>query len=238
MEIERNPQNMPTLNQKTIELLTKLCFREDDELEKVDSIFVFSSAHEIEKLSVLIEKLLSNNIAKNIFITGGETRDLLNQCDEIKSYKTEADLLLSKINQEKFKNINFFMERKSTNTLENVLETLQFENFKNSKSILFIFKSHAAGRGYLTLKRFFPNVKILQKTINTKFRKSPLEITKNNWHTFQFGIQRVWGEYLRIIKYGLRGDIEYETAKNIIEQIEEEIITTNQIENTTTFGAN
>ena len=116
-----------------------------------------------------------------------------------------------------------FVERKSTNTLENVTETLKNSEFRECNSLLFVFKSHAAGRGYLTLRKFFPSIEILQRSFNTKYDMAEKEITRDDWHTFDFGRRRAWGEYLRIKEYGNREDIEYEEVKDLVEEIEKEI---------------
>lgn len=222
MEVERNPEP-PILNQEVIQLLTALIFRNDDDLEKVDAIFVYSSITGINKLVKLIDKLLLKDISKNIFITGGITPKEVVRDLSIELEQTEADTLLNALSLEKYSNLNVFVERNSTNTLENVTETLKFPEFKASKSILFIFKSHAAGRGYLTLRKFFPKSKILQNSFNAKYKKARQEITRENWYTFEFGRRRIWGEYLRIKRYGSRGDIEYEEVKTLVEQIEESL---------------
>lgn len=222
MEISRNPL-APSLNKKAISLLTRLCFRKDDPIKKVDGIFIFSSSHEIKKLASLIERLLLKKISPKVFITGGITYNLLNLNLKTSKNPTEADLLLNAININKFKNVNFFVERESTNTLENVAETLVHPEFKKCKNLLFVFKSHAAGRGYLTLKKYLANVNLWQKTFNTKYAESEKVITRYNWHTFLFGRERVWGEFLRIQKYGLRGDIEYDSVRGLVLKIEKEI---------------
>jgi len=222
MEVERNPIP-PQLNAKAKKLITELCFRKDDSLKEVDGIFVFSSAIEIKKLSKLIEKILEKNISKKIFITGGLTSAELARDLKIKTALTEADLLLESLNTKKFKDVRFYVEKKSTNTLANVTETLKNPEFKKCKSLLFIFKSHAAGRGYLTLRKFFQSADILQQTFDTKYERSNKKITRENWHTFAFARNRVWGEYLRIREYGSRGDIEYKSVEELMDKIEKEI---------------
>jgi len=222
MEIKRNPRP-PRFNKKAKELITKLCFRENDSLKRVDGIFVYSSIVGIDELAKLIEKILSKNISNKIFITGGITPKKLAKDLKIKTGLTEADTLLNALKLDQYKNLKVFVEKKSTNTLENVTETLKNPEFRKCKSLLFIFKSHAAGRGYLTLRKFFPSADILQQTFDTKYKRANKKITRNNWHSFAFGRGRVWGEYLRIKTYGSRGDIEYEEVKDLIAQIEKEI---------------
>jgi hypothetical protein len=222
MEIERNPIP-PKLTKKAIQLITELCFRQDNELKKVDGIFVYASTVNIEKLVELLEDVLSKDISNKIFITGGTTPKHLAKELGIKPKLKEADLLLKAFDLDRYEDLKVFVERESTNTLENVTETLKYKEFKNCKSLLFIFKSHPAGRGYLTLRKFFPKAEILQKTFNAKYDKAEREITRDNWYTFDFGRRRVWGDYLRIKTYGERGDIEFEEVRNLVEKIEKEI---------------
>jgi len=218
LEVEKNPKP-PNLSKPTIELLTKLCFRRNDPLEKVDGIFVFSTSTYVKELTDLIINLIQKNLTHNIFITGGVGVE----SKELGKTQIEAKLILETINKNQFSNINFFTENISTNSLENVTEMLKVKDFLDFKKILFIFKAHAAGRGYLTLRRFLPNTKILQKTFCVKYPNSKKEINRDNWHTFNFGSSRVWGEYLRIKKYGQRGDIEYEEIKDLVKEIENSI---------------
>ena len=110
----------------------------------------------------------------------------------------EADLVLEYLDVNKYKDVRFYFEKKSTNTLENVTETLKNPEFKKCKSLLFIFKSHGAGRGYLTLRKFFQSADILQLTFDCQYERENKSITRNNWHSFAFARSRVYGEYLRI----------------------------------------
>lgn len=222
MKIERNPKT-PKLSRKAKELITKLCFRKNDTLKKVDGIFVYSSLIGIKELANLLKKILEKNITKKVFITGGVTPKEIARELKVKTKLVEADLILNSIDTKKFKNIKFFIEKKSTNTLENVTETLKNPEFRKCKSLLFIFKSHAAGRGYLTLRKFFPAINIIQQSFDTKYAGASKKITRNNWHTFSFGLSRVWGEFLRIREYGSRGDIEYDSAKGLVARIEKEL---------------
>lgn len=222
MKIDRNPTT-PKLTRKAKALITDLCFRKNDALKKVDGIFVYASLIGIEELANLLKKILEENIAKKVFITGGVTPKVL-ACDlNVKAKLTEADLILNSIDTKKFKDIRFYVEKKSTNTMENVTETWKNPEFRKCKSLLFIFKSHAAGRGYLTIKKYFPAINIIQQSFDTKYAGASKKITRNNWHTFPFGMTRVWGEFLRIREYGSRGDIEYDSIRDLVIKIEKEI---------------
>ena len=221
-EIERNPIS-PRLNSNAKKLLTELCFRQDDTLKKVDGIFIFASLVDLKKLAKLVERILNEGASKKVFISGGVISNERARSLKLDEGSIESEMILKYLDTKRYNDVKFYTEKRSTNTLENVTETLKNKEFKKCKSLLFIFKSHAAGRGFLTLKRFFQNTGILQLTFNTKYKISNKSITKNNWHTFAFGKSRVWGEYLRIKKYGGRGDIEYKSVAEIINKIEKEI---------------
>ncbi len=215
-EIKRNPQT-PELSQEAIELLTKLCFRPDTQLEPVDLIFEFSSPREPDRVVQIIENLLKNNISRKVFVTGG----MPDFVDSPKLGKSESEILLEKIDLSKFPEVQFFSENKSTNTLDNVTEALKVLDFRNYEKVLFIFKRHDSMRAYLSLKKFLPNTKILQQTFAGLYVGTDRPLDENTWHTYEFGKTRVWGEFLRIKKYGRRGDIFYdEKIDEIIKQID------------------
>ncbi|NND64636.1 MAG: DUF218 domain-containing protein [Gammaproteobacteria bacterium] len=220
MEVQRNPAP-PKLSPAVIDLLSELCFRTDDKpLQPVDGIFVFSSSIEIDCIANIIEKLVADKISDQVFVTGGYPSPALIEDLGIDGKSREADLVIDALNQRVINNAKVFTEQKSNNTLDNVLYSLDTPAFKKCQSLLFVFKSHAAGRGFLTLRKFFPTQQILQKTFDTKYLRGDLPISKKDWHTHEFGLNRVWGEYLRIKKYGKRGDIAYEPAIELVKSIE------------------
>jgi hypothetical protein len=96
---------------------------------------------------------------------------------------------------------------------------LKDPSFTDCSSLLFIFKAHAAGRGYLTLRKFFKQAEILQQSFEVKYSRANSLLTRDNWFTFDFGRERVWGEYLRIKTYGARCDIEYDEVESLVNEI-------------------
>ncbi len=215
-EVERHPMT-PKLNDELIRLLTRLCFKPDDPLEVVDLIFVFSTTIGIEQLASLIEDLLDKKISPKVFISGGTP----NYLDTIKISKPESELVLNLINLSKFPNVKFYTENKSMNTLENVTEALKILDFKNYKKILYVFKRHDPRRAYLTLRKFLPDTKLIQKTFSPVYPDTDRPLNERTWYTYNFGISRVWGEFLRIKKYGQRGDIAFdEETKKLVDKID------------------
>lgn len=201
-EIEKEP-DVPELSMEQIKIITDLCFRTDDVLEPADLIFVFGSYNHVQELVDTISDLLSKKLAAKVFITGG----LPDYVDSAKLKKAESQLVLDLIDPQKFKGVKFYNEDKSLHTTGNVIEALKVLDFSMYKKIIFIFKSHASGRGYLTLKKYLPQTKLIQVTFNASYHNGVEVITKENWYKTDLGRKRVWGEYLRIKKYSERGDI-------------------------------
>lgn len=201
-EIEKEP-DVPELSVDQIKILTDLCFRADDVLEPADLIFVFGSYNHVQELAGIISDLLSKKLSNKVFITGG----LPNYVDSAKINKAESLLVLDLIDQRQFEGVKFYTEDKSLHTTGNVTEALRVLDFSDYKRIIYIFKSHTSGRGYLTLKKYLPNAKLMQKTFNACYHDGQEVITRENWYKTALGRKRVWGDYLRIKKYSERGDI-------------------------------
>ena len=201
-EIEKEP-DVPELSVEQIKIITDLCFRIDDRLESADLIFVFGSSHHFEDLASIITNLLSKKLSNKVFITGGRP----DYIDSRKIDKEESSLIFDYLDRKLFKDVEFYTENKSTHTTENVTEALKVLDFSNYKKIIYIFKSHASGRGYLTLKKYLPETKLIQLSYNASYNDGTEVITRENWYKTDLGKKRVWGEYLRIKKYSERGDI-------------------------------
>ncbi len=201
-EIEKEP-DVPELSVEQIKIITDLCFRADDVLEPADLIFVFGSSHYVQELASIVSELLSKKLSNKVFITGGRP----DYVDSGKIDKSEYLLILDNINRQLFKGVEFYTENKSIHTTENVTEALKVLDFSKYKKIIFIFKSHASGRGYLTLKKYVPEAKLIQVSFNASYHDGVEVIKKENWYKTDLGRKRVWGEYLRIKKYSERGDI-------------------------------
>jgi hypothetical protein len=217
-EVDRHPA-VPELSEQAIKLITKLCFRPDDPIEHVNLIFVFSSPLEPQIVSKLIVDLLHQGISDKVFITGGSPGKY--QDSEIQS-KPESLYVLERINRTNFPGVRFYSENKSSNTLENVTEALKVLDFRNYKKVMYVFKSHDSQRGYLTLRKFLPDAKLIQRTFSAQYPSTEKILNSETWHTYDFGRTRVWGEFLRIKTYGERGDIAYDQeTKNLVNQIEE-----------------
>lgn len=218
-EIEKNPA-VPILSDRAISLLTELCFRKDDELTTADVLLVFGSQHGINELVDEMYRILTKHLVPVVIVTGG----IPTFKDSLRLKESESHTILHKINRSLFPDVVFHTESVSENTLENVQKALIFPEFRNAKKVMFIFKSQACGRGYLTLRHFFPDTQLIQRSFSVTYKDELPIITRENWWQSDFSKSRVWGEFLRIERCGSRGDIAYpQEVANLVKEIRKEV---------------
>ena len=101
------------------------------------------------------------------------------------------------------------VQDRSTNTLEDVafsLDVLEQHDI-SPNSIAFLCKAHHSGRCLRTLRKFFPSQTLLPITYVAEYEG--VKVSKEDWYQHPVSRGRVYGEYLRIIKYTNRGDIAH-----------------------------
>lgn len=207
--------SMPVLSSKKIDLISQLCFRPDDKLEKSDVLFAFSTSVYQQKLASIVCNVIDSNLVDNVILTGGviDFNDVKHI--PIPEWKQIYDL----IDIQKYNHINFIIEKESTNTLSNVLNAFDVFDLRSVNNLIYIFKSYASRRGYLTLRRYLPKTHLMQVSYDVRYDNSNDEINIDNWYTNPINAQRVWGEVVRIKTYGERGDIEYEEIRDTMDKI-------------------
>jgi len=215
-EVARTPE-VPPMTPEMIQLLNTLCFRKDDaHLPKVDCIFIFGSAVSYNEIGGTLNSLLVDNLSQEIIISGG----IVNYQESETHSLSEAEMIYDAVMHYIPKSTNVILEKKSQNTLENVVFGLGMLD-KKPNSMCFIGKSFHVGRAYLTLKKYLPEAILYQRSVNPLFPSASEHLNVNNWHCYPEFSGRVWGEFLRIKKYGERGDIDYNNvAKCLIDQID------------------
>lgn len=209
----------PILSSRSIQGLTKLCFRQDDSpIPSTDGIFIFGSTISLDELSKKVHELIEKKVASRLILTGGIVA--YHGCD---THSIPQSKMIHQMLQ-KFAplEIEFLSEETSQNTFENIrfgLSKIKTE----IHSLCFITKSFHCGRSYLTLRKFLPQVVLFQSSYACLYPGEHQQITAKNWFRFQNGKARVWGEFLRIRKYGQRGDISTAEVSGLISEIEESV---------------
>lgn len=217
-EIPKNPQ-APNLNKQAIELLTDLCFRRDDSIEinGAENIFVFGTCISVDEAIYCTLDAIDKAGAKSLILSGG----IADYSDSYKVGQPESQYFYNLIKDKLPAGIEVKVEVVSKNCLENITYSLPYLSVIKDSSLIFITKSLAAGRSYLTLKKYLPKVKLLQRSFDAAYPENNKVISRNTWFNDRHSINRVYGEFLRIKVYGSRGDIVSDEVERIIRNIED-----------------
>ncbi len=206
---------VPDLTNEQIEELTIEVFCNDQKIKKADLIFVFGSTDPgaFQKTLDAYQK----GIIKEILISGrgathGKKHESWMDGSKSEAQSIKDKLLLNGVPEEI---IN--IEDRSTNSKENVLYSKQIFDFSNISSLLFVSKCHAAGRQYRTLRKYLPN-NIEMGPYSYETIINGIYINQFNWMLYPESRSLIFGEYLRILYYSHKGDIE--CVKGIVNGLE------------------
>lgn len=213
MNIPKYP-SVPDFTNEQIKELTKIVFCNDlQDTNVADLIFVFGSTDPGAFQRHL--KHTRRVFVKDIVISGGSSVSGAKHENWTDGSKSEAQSIRDKLVQNGIPKGIIYIEDISSNSKENVLFAKEIYDFSNVRNLYFVSKSHAAGRQYRTLRKYLHSeIKIAHYSYETKIRDGNY-INHENWMNYSAGRSLVFGEYLRIIYYGRRGDIE--SVNGIIE---------------------
>ncbi len=198
---------IPDLTKNDVELLTAITFEKEVRPQKCDALFIFSGTHSGHWEKAI--EAYNRNYIETIIVTGGRSLTGIPHPawdGHTDREVSEAKVIVSFLISAGIPSHNIFIEEKSTNSLENVLCAKEVFDFTKIQSLMVVCKSHATGRQIRTLKKHLPNqIEYIPFTFNTIYKGT--EVNRNNWMDTEIGRKRVWGEYLRINHYGIKGDI-------------------------------
>ncbi|WP_438432730.1 YdcF family protein [Gorillibacterium sp. sgz500922] len=218
MKIPKYP-DVPVLTVNQIEELTKIVFCSEKELKSADLIFIFGSTDPGAYHKAL--DAYNKGLAKEILISGGTSGFGLKHESWMEGEKPEAQAIFEKLAMNGVPEERMHIENKSRNSKENVLFAKEIYDFSQVRSLIFVSKCHAAGRQYRTLRKYIEGqLEIAPYSYESKLNNS-IYINQFNWMDYPDGRSIVFGEYLRILYYGWKGDIE--AVKGIIEGLENPI---------------
>jgi uncharacterized SAM-binding protein YcdF (DUF218 family) len=198
----------PPLGEEQVAALTRIVFLDEPaEPEACDLIFVFGGTH--PALWRAAAEAYHRGLAPRLLLTGGvRPHGAREEAGESAEDMPEARSLAAKLIEAGVPETCLILEERSTNTLENALFAREVFDFDAVGSVLLVCKSYAAGRQYRTLRRHLPaGLRIMLHPFDTTSRDGRL-ITRHNWAEAAESRARVFGEYLRIVAYGERGDLE------------------------------
>lgn len=200
-EIPKEPP-VPELNAEQIAIMTEAVFLEEAAARpKCDVMFVFGGTHPGHWETAIAA--YKSGLAPRIIITGGSGKSGGRE----KAEPSEAEAIAHHLLEAGIPREALLLETRSSNSLENVRFARELFDFSRVRSVLFVCKSHAAGRQYRTLRKHLgSDLMYIPATFDTVYRG--VRINRNSWSDTEIGRSRVYGEYLRILRYGDRGDIE------------------------------
>ena len=207
--IPRFPET-PPLSEAQVGALTRIVFLDEPgEPEACELIFVFGGTH--PALWRATAEAYHRGLGPRLLLTGGaNTLETCGGVGESPGKMPEARFLAGKLIEAGVPEECLILEERSTNTLENALFAKEVFDFESVGSVLLVCKSYAAGREYRTLRRHLPaGVRVMLYPFDTTATAQGGNlITRGNWSESAEGRARVYGEYLRIVTYGERGEIE------------------------------
>lgn len=201
--ISKEP-NIPNFTERKIQDLTDIVFGEKREVKNCDALFVFSGTHpgHWEKAIEAFRK----GFCGKIIVTGGKSLTGTPHADWPDESAKEADVIVSHLAEAGIPKDKIVYENRSTNSLENVLYAKESFDFSGIHKLMYICKSHAAGRQERTLRKHLGEwVEYVPFPFDAEYQG--IKVNRYTWSETETGRKRVWGEFLRILTYGERGDI-------------------------------
>ncbi|WP_421384842.1 YdcF family protein [Bacillus salacetis] len=202
--ISKEPE-APSYSEKKIKDLTRIVFGEEKSVKECDALFIFSGTHpgHWEKAIEAFEKRL----CREIVVTGGRSLTGVPHPEWPDYPVKEADVIISHLIKAGIPSDKIVFENESTNSLENVLYAKKVFDFTNIQSLMYVCKSHVAGRQERTLRKHL-GVRLEYIPFSFDAEYQGVRVNRHTWSQEEIGRNRVWGEFLRILNYGEKGDIE------------------------------
>lgn len=164
-----------------------------DRLEKADIIFIPGSFY--GKLGEEAAKLWKNGYAPFIVPSGHSS--ILQQANYENKQQTECEFLTNILEENGVERRAIFQENKATFTQENARyskKLLEEKGIKIKKAII-CCKSFHARRCFMYYQLAFPETEFMIYPV--VYCKDGMEITRENWHQTEEGIELVLGELRR-----------------------------------------
>jgi uncharacterized SAM-binding protein YcdF (DUF218 family) len=195
---------VPDLTPEQIAELTEIVFLKAEEPVPCDAIFVFGGTHPGHWEATI--EAYNRGLGRTIMVTGGVSPTAVRHAAWEDDRTPESHVIVARLLAAGIPESAILFEDRSCNTLHNVLVAKEQFDFSTMNSLLFVCKSHGAGRQYRTMAKHLPSrLRYIPYGFDTGYGTEL--ITRMNWMDSIKGRSRVYGEYLRILFYGERGDI-------------------------------
>ncbi|MGD6803642.1 YdcF family protein [Rossellomorea aquimaris] len=194
----------PEFTERRVKDLTTIVFGERIEPKKCDALFVFSGTHPGHWKKAV--EAYHRGLCDQVIVTGGISITGVPHPQWEDRTAKEADLICAHLIEEGIPVNKIVFENRSSNSLENVLYAKEVFDFSGIQSLLYICKSHAAGRQERTLRKHLgESLEYIPYSFDAEYEGE--KVARETWNESETGRNRVWGEFLRILAYGEKGDI-------------------------------
>ena len=194
----------PDLSPAAIRQLTEAVFLPPTLIERADLLFVFGGTHPGHWETAIAA--YHRGLAPLVLITGGVSPTGVKHPQWPDEAVPESHEMRRHLLDAGVPDHAILLEDRSRNTLENVLRARDLLDFSSLSSLIFIGKSHGAGRARATLLRHLPRGIRLQ-SLGFDAVYEGMALSRETWARSVGGRERVFGEYLRLRVYGALGDI-------------------------------
>ncbi|MFE1244918.1 YdcF family protein [Fictibacillus sp. NPDC058756] len=202
--IAKEPENVPELTKKQIDWLTDIVFYYDDKPGPCDAVFVFGGTHPGHWEKAI--EAYHTGLSSTFVVTGGVSPTGTKHAAWKDRTIPESLVISRKMIEAGVPEECILYEETSRNSAENVAHALEVFDFTMVKSLLVVSKAHGAGRQIRTLQKYLPEeTRFISYGFPAVYNGEG--IRRDNWHLTHEGRSRVWGEYLRICKYGDAGHL-------------------------------
>lgn len=213
----------PALDLADEDVLTHLCFAQTP-VANADLILVFGNNVQHAAQARHTAALCKAHPKAAIVLTGGqpEYSDSLGAKTKALAESDALRLELSKLVDLERRRV--FLERRSANTRENVVFAADYIRGAEPKALVFLSQSFALGRSFMTIRAVLPEIAHVG-SLGMDRKISHQELSRTTWHNHRELRDVVWGEFLRIVNYSRRGDIDPGEQSDTIDRLAAKYLT-------------
>jgi uncharacterized SAM-binding protein YcdF (DUF218 family) len=197
----------PALSEVAIAEITDVVFGAPETPPPCNLIFIFGGSH--PGLWIAGAQAYQLGLGPHILATGGYKPTAIRHHSWQHGTRAEALVIRDELVARGVPEQHITVEDRSTNSLENILFAQALYDFSTLHSILVVCRSHGVGRQCRTLRRHTdPSISVHAYPFATNVGREGVPITRDNWMTMEDSRAGIFSNFLKIIKYGRKGDIE------------------------------
>jgi DUF218 domain len=173
-----------------------------------DAMIVFGTNVQHKELAATTAKALAATPRLALALTGGTPQYTDSASNTGHGILAESDVLYAELAARMDLGLYpVFIDRLSRNTLENVMCVADFVRHQGASVVTFLSHSYAVGRSAMTIRAVLPGLAV-GGSAGLSLLVDGQRLTANTWHGNKAMRDIVWGEFIRVVTYARRGDID------------------------------